>query len=109
MAVVKDLTVAVPSIEGGKVVEWEVGMTYTNGVSGDAQYYVSDFTTVVQSGDDTYGFGLSAESAWNTRAQLLDLCPIEHWDVVFASQVESVFNPPVVPVPDESYVIPSEE
>lgn len=109
MAVTKELTVAVPSLENGKVVEWEVGMTYTNGVSGDAQYYVSEFTNIVMSDDDTYGFGLSAESAWNTQAQLLALCPIEHWDVVFASQVESVFNPPPQPEPDTSYVIPTSE
>ena len=57
--------------------------------------------------DDTYGFGLSAESAWNTLAQLLALRPIEHWDVVFASQVGPVFNPPDPPEPDTSYVIPT--
>jgi hypothetical protein len=109
MAVTKELTTAIPSLSGGKVVEWEVGMTYTNGVSGDAQYYVSEFTNGVMSNDDTYGFGLSAESAWNTQAQLLALCPIAMWDAVFASQVESVFNPPVQPVPDNSYVIPTKE
>ena len=109
MAVTKELTSAIPSLENGKVVEWEVGMTYTNGVSGDDQYYVSEFTNNVMSDDDTYGFGLSAESNWNTQAQLLALCPIENWDAVFASQVESVFNPPVQPEPDKSYVIPTAE
>tara|TARA_R100000951_G_C2603725_1_gene168964 strand:- start:608 stop:937 length:330 start_codon:yes stop_codon:yes gene_type:complete len=109
MAVTKELTSAIPSLENGKVVEWEVGMTYTNGVSGDDQYYVSEFTNNVMSDDDTYGFGLSAESNWNTQAQLLALCPIENWDAVFASQVESVFNPPVQPEPDTSYVIPTAE
>jgi len=38
MAVTKELTSAVPSVSGGKVVEWLVGMTYTNGVSGDDEY-----------------------------------------------------------------------
>ena len=38
MAVTKVITKAVPSLKGGKVVEWEVGVTYTNGVSGDEQY-----------------------------------------------------------------------
>ena len=109
MAVTKELTRAVPSLENGKVVEWEVDVTYTNGVSGDDQYYVTNFGTNVSSDDETYGFGLSAETAWNTRSQLLALCPITHWDIVFASQVESVFNPPVLPVPDDSYVIPSED
>ena len=107
MAVTKELTKAVPSLENGKVVEWEVGMTYTNGVSGDDQYYVFEFDNTVMKDDDTYGFGLSAESAWNTKAQLLALCPIEDWDVVFASQIESIFNPPAEPVPDTSYVIPT--
>lgn len=107
MAVVKELTLAIPSLKDGKVVEWEVGMTYTNGVSGDDQYYVSEFSNTVMSSDDTYGFGLSAESAWNTKAQLLELCQIEHWDMLFASQVESVFNPPTQPEPDTSYVIPT--
>jgi len=109
MAVTKELTAAIPSLSGGKVVEWEVGMTYTNGVSGDDQYYISEFTNSPNYDDDTWGFGLSAESAWNTRAQLLALCPIAQWDAVFASQVESIFNPPVQPVPDPSYVIPSEK
>jgi hypothetical protein len=103
------LTVAIPSITDGNVVEWEVGVTYTNGVSGDDQYYVSEFTTNVMSDDDSFGFGLSAESAWNTQSQLFALCPIENWDAIFASQVESVFNPTVQPVPDTSYVIPAED
>lgn len=107
MAVTKELILAIPSIEDGNVVEWEIGMTYTNGVSGDDQYYVSEFSNFIIGSDDTFGFGLSAESAWNTQSQLLNLCPVAHWDDVFASQVESVFNPPVQPEPDDSYVIPS--
>ncbi len=109
MAVTKKLTSAVPYISGGVVIKWDIGMTYTNGVSGDAQYYVTDFGTDVNSTDDTFGFGLSAESAWNTQAQLIELCPVDFWDKVFSSQIESVFNPPEKPEPDTSYVIPSEE
>tara|TARA_R110002167_G_scaffold72322_1_gene203519 strand:- start:3370 stop:3699 length:330 start_codon:yes stop_codon:yes gene_type:complete len=108
MAVTKELTSAVPSVSGGKVVEWEVGMTYTNGVSGDAQYYVYYYFNTIQSDDDTYGFGLSAESDWSTRAQLLELCPVSTWDDAFEAQVQSMFNPPARPVPDPSYVIPLE-
>lgn len=107
MAVTKEVTTAVPSISGGKVVSWEVGITYTNGVSGDEQYYTYDYFNNVQSDDDTYGFGLSAESDWNTQSQLLALCPVTSWDSMFESQLEYIFNPPVVPVPDTSYVIPS--
>ena len=44
MAVTKEITKAVPSLKDGKVVEWEVGMTYTNGVSADEQYYVYDYS-----------------------------------------------------------------
>ena len=109
MAVTKELTSAVPSVSGGKVVEWEIGMTYTNGVSGDEQYYVYDYFNTVQSDDDTYGFGLSAESDWSTRGQLLALCPVSTWDVAFEAQVEYIFNPPIKPEPDNSYVIPSED
>lgn len=107
MAVTKELTTAVPSLSGGKVVAWEVGMTYTNGVSGDAQYYAYDYFNNVHYNDDTFGFGLSAESAWNTQSQLLALCPVTMWDSMFESQLEYIFNPPAVPVPDTSYVIPS--
>ena len=109
MAVTKELTSAVPSLSGGKVVEWEVSMTYTNGVSGDEKYYVYDYVTSPQSSDPTHGFGLSAESAWNTRAQLLDLCAISIWDDAFQAQLQYVFNEPIVPQPDPSYVIPSED
>ena len=109
MAVTKELTSAVPSLSGGKVVEWLVGMTYTNGVSGDEKYYVYDYFNNPQSSDPTHGFGLSAESAWNTRAQLLDLCPISIWDDAFQTQLEYVFNEPIVPQPDPTYVIPSED
>ena len=109
MAVTKQITKAVPSIKDGKVVEWEVGMTYTNGVSGDEQYYVYDYTDNVFSDDETYGFGLSAESAWNTQAQLLALCPVNTWDDAFEAQIQYIFNPPIVPEPDSSYVIPSAE
>ena len=106
MAVTKELTSAVPSLKDGKVVEWEVGMTYTNGVSGDEQYYSYDYISNIFSDDETYGFGLSAESAWSTQAQLLALCPISIWDDSFEAQLQYVFNPPIVPEPDTSYVIP---
>ena len=106
MAVTKELTSAVPFISGGNVVEWEVGMTYTNGVSGDEQYYTYDYFNNVSNNDDTYGFGLSAESDWNTQSQLLALCPVSEWDDLFEAQVQFVFNPPIKPEPDTSYVIP---
>ena len=106
MAVTKELTSAIPSLSGGKVVSWEVGLTYTNGVSGDERYYTYDYFNNVQSDDDTYGFGLSAESDWNTQSQLLALCPVSEWDEMFQAQVNYVFNPPIKPEPDTSYTIP---
>ena len=109
MAVTKELTSAVPSLSGGKVVEWLVGMTYTNGVSGDDEYYVYDYFNNPQSNDPAHGFGLSAESAWNTRAQLLELCTVSIWDDAFQAQLQYVFNEPPSPQPDPSYVIPSED
>ena len=109
MAVTKKITKAIPSLKDGKVVDWEVGMTYTNGVSADEQYYVYDYSSTVFNDDDTYGFGLSAESAWNTQVQLLALCPISVWDAAFEAQLQYVFNEPPSPQPDPSYVIPSED
>ena len=48
-----------------------------------------------------------AKADW-TKSQLEALCPVSQWDVVFASQVDSVITNPVVPpVPDTAYSIPS--
>ena len=113
MAVTTVFDTAVPFISGGKVVEWELGMTYTNSTSGSSTFYQSEFSTTIQSSAVT---GLSSdftpkkESLW-TRAQLLTLMSPTTglWNTVFASQVDSVItNPPVNPVPDNSYVIPDE-
>tara|TARA_R100001594_G_C3973644_1_gene248390 strand:+ start:153 stop:476 length:324 start_codon:yes stop_codon:yes gene_type:complete len=106
MAVTKTFDTAVPYISGGKVVEWDLGSTYVNGVSGTPQYYVSEFSTTLNA--DNGDFTPKAEASW-TRAQLEALLPTSQWDQVFASQVESVItNPPNRPVPDNSYVIPDE-
>ena len=109
MAIIKELTKAVPYLSGGVITDWEVTMTYTYGISSDEQYYVSEYTNMVSHDDDTYGFGLSAESDWNTRAQLLAICPIANWDLIFESQVDSIFNPVIQPTPDDSYVLPTED
>ena len=106
MAITKTFDTAVPYISGGKVVEWELGSTYVNGVSGTPQYYVTQFSTNLNA--DNGDFTQKAEASW-TRAQLEALLPTSQWDQVFASQVESVItNPPSRPVPDNSYVIPDE-
>ncbi len=106
MAITKTFDTAVPYISGGKVVEWQLGSTYVNGVSGTPQYYVSEFSATLNA--DNGDFTPKAEASW-TRAQLEALLPTSQWDQVFASQVESVItNPPSRPVPDNSYVIPDE-
>ena len=106
MAVTKTFDTAVPYISGGKVVEWQLGSTYVNGVSGTPQYYVTEFSTTLNA--DNGDFTPKAEGSW-TRAQLEALLPTSQWNAVFASQVDSVItNPPDRPVPDNSYVIPDE-
>ena len=112
MAVTKTLTKAIPSEKNSKVEEWDLEMTYENDSQGDATYYKSTFSTsVIATYDDPQGnevsnFTAKAKADW-TKSQIEALCPISHWDDVFASQVDSVItNPPNNPVPDNSYVIP---
>ena len=105
MAVTKTLTKAIPFEKNSKVEEWDLQMTYENDSEGDATYYTSTFSarSVAADGD----FTAKAKADW-TKAQLEALCPTSKWDVVFASQVDSVITNPVVnPVPDTSYTIPS--
>ena len=108
MAVTKTLTKAVPGEKNSKVEEWNLEMTYENDSEGDATYYTSTFReyVVATESDGTANFTAKAKADW-TKSQLEALCPISHWDDVFASQVDSVITNPVVPpVPDESYSIP---
>ena len=106
MAITKTFDTAVPYISAGKVVEWQLGSTYVNGVSGTPQYYVTEFSTTLNANNGD--FTPKKEASW-TRAQLEALLPTSQWDQVFASQVDSVItNPPDRPVPDNNYVIPDE-
>ena len=111
MAVTTQFNHAIPFLSGGKVVEWELGMTYTNSTSGSATFYQTEFSTNIQSSAVTglsSDFTPKAEASW-TRPQLITLMTTVSglWDQVFASQVASVItNPPVTPTPDNSYVIP---
>ena len=105
MAVTKTLTRAVPSEKNSKVEEWNLEMTYENDSEGDATYYTSTFSTqlIAANGD----FTAKAKADW-TKSQIEALAPTSQWDVIFASQVDSVITNPVVnPVPDTSYTIPS--
>ena len=105
MAVTKTLTKAIPSEKSSKAQEWDLEMTYENDSEGDATYYKSVFshTAIAADGD----FTKAAKGSFNLAA-LTAMCPVSHWDTVFASQVDSVStNPPSNPVPDQDISVPS--
>ena len=113
MAIKKTLIAAVPASEGGKVTQWMLTMKYEQGTEGQADYYTNDKTVIIQAtetGPDdstTTNFTAKAEGDW-TKKELEDLCPTAQWDVVFASQYDSVItNPTVNPEPNNEFVIPS--
>ena len=117
MAVKKTLTSATPFVEDGKVVRWSLTMRYEQGTEGKADYYKSDKQTTIEAsvskpdpdGKDitTTNFTPKAEGDW-TKKELEDLCPTAQWDVVFASQYDSVItNPKIEPVPNTEFAIPS--
>ena len=105
MAVTKTMTKAIPHEKSSKAQEWHLEMKYENDSEGDATYYTSTFThrAVAADGDFT-----AAAKGTFSLADLTALCPVSHWDTVFASQVDSVITNPVVnPTPDTSFSVPS--
>ncbi len=110
MAVSKDLTKAVPyENSSSKVEKWDLEYTYENDSEGDATYYKSVFSVSVDQKDSDGNdvFTLQAKGSFS-KADLVALCPVSHWDTVFASQVDSVITNPVVnPTPDQAFSIPS--
>ena len=110
MAVTKTLTGAIPYNKSSKVQKWDFTMKYEEGAN--ATYYTSSFSTSIPAsetlpdGSTQTNFTPKAEASW-TLAELTALCPISQWDTVFASQYASMIPPPVNPVPDPDYVIPS--
>ena len=105
MAVTKKLTKSIPHVKSSKAEMWDLEMTYENDSEGDATYYKSVFshTAVAADGD----FTKAAKSSFNLPA-LTAMCPTSHWDVVFASQVDSVITNPATPaVPDNDFAVPS--
>ena len=116
MSVTKTLNVAVPYIEDGKVVKWQLGMKYEQGTEGQADYYTSNKNIFLDASETRPGldgditvnnFTPKAEADW-TKSDLEALCPTAKWDAIFASQSDSVItNPSKDPVPNDSYVIPS--
>ena len=113
MAVTKKLVKTIPYVKSSKVEKWHMEMQYENDSEGDATYYTSTFVVDVNASDtDASGnainnFTKAAKSSFS-NADLVALCPVSSWYVVFASQVDSVItNPPNDPVPDESFSVPS--
>lgn len=110
MAVSKTITKCVPYVNSSsKVDKWTIEMKYENDNEGDSTYYTSNFNTTVNQLDDdgNANYTLKAKSSW-TNANLVAICPVSEWDVVFASQVDSVItNPPVESTPDQAFNVPS--
>jgi len=110
MAVTKAITKCVPYVNSSsKVDKWDIEMTYKNDSEGDSTYYTSTFNTTVPQLDDdgNANFTLKAKGSWS-NANLVAICPVSEWDVVFASQVDSVItNPPAVSIPDNNFNVPS--
>jgi hypothetical protein len=105
MAVTKAMTKAIPSEKSSKAQEWNLEMKYENNSEGDATYYTSTFSHTARAADGD--FTAAAKGSFNLAA-LTALCPVSHWDAVFASQVASVITSPVVPpVPDTAFAVPS--
>ena len=110
MAVTKAITKCTPyENSSSKVDKWEISMKYENGSEGDSTYYTSTFNTTVNQLDDdgNANFTLKAKGSWS-NANLVAICPVSQWDIVFASQVDSVItNPPVESTPDSAFNVPS--
>ena len=114
MAVTKTIVKCTPYINSNsKVDQWDIEMTYENDSEGDATYYKSKFSTTVNQKDTdaednvTTNFALKAKGSWS-NSDLVALCPVSQWDIVFASQVDSVItNPPAESTPDQTFSVPS--
>ena len=110
MAVTKTITSCIPYVNSNsKVDKWDITMKYENDNKGDSTYYTSDFSKTISQLDDdgNANFTLKAKSSW-TNANLVAICPVSHWDTVFASQVDSVItNPPTISTPDNDFNVPS--
>ena len=115
MAVSKAIVKCVPFVNSSsKVDKWDITMKYENDSEGDATYYTSEFNTQVNQKDyDSEGnvtstnFALKGKGSWS-NADLVAICPVSHWDTVFAQQVDSVItNPPAVSTADNDFNVPS--
>ena len=110
MAVTKTLVKTIPHVKSSKVEKWHLEMQYENDSEGDATYYTSTFNADVEATDPASGATNFTKAAKGTfsLADLTALCPVSHWDTIFASQVDSVItNPPVESIPDQAFSVPS--
>ena len=116
MAITRTLVEATPYENTSNEIErWSLGMTYSQGTEGNADYYESSFQTSVEAENtDLDGTVVATnfteldKAAWSL-ADLKALCPTSQWDAVFDSQYDSVItNPPEVCVPDYEFEIPAE-
>jgi hypothetical protein len=114
MAVTKAIISCTPYVNSSsKVDKWDIEMKYENDNEGDSTYYTSTFNITVNQtdtnpdGSTTTNFTLKAKGSWS-NADLVAICPVSHWDTVFASQVDSVItNPPTESTPDQAFSVPS--
>ena len=115
MAVTKTIISCTPYVNSSsKVDKWDIVMKYENGSEGDSTYYTTEFRVSVNqkdvnsvTGAETTNFTLKAKGSWS-NADLVALCPVSHWDTVFASQVDSIItNPPAQSTPDQAFSVPS--
>jgi hypothetical protein len=113
MAIKKTLIRAVPSNEDGKVVIWSLTMKYEQGTEGKDDYYSNEKVATVHATETnpdestTTNFTAKAEGDW-TKKELEDLCPTATWDVIFASQYDSIItNPAKEAVSNNEFVLPS--
>jgi|TARA_R110000796_G_scaffold116345_1_gene228838 hypothetical protein len=106
MAITKAITKCIPYVNSSnKVDKWHIEMTYENDSEGDATYYKSVFRRVVNQAEN--GFTLKAKNSWS-NADLVAICPVSQWDIVFDSQVDStITNPAAESIKDEAFNIPS--
>ena len=123
MAITKTLIEAIPTENSSNEVEhWDLKMKYSQGTEGQADYFESTYAHRVHAtepvlassveGENTYtttnNFTELNKNAW-TLAELTALCPISHWDAVFASQYESVITSPRARgTADTGFTIPTE-
>ena len=132
MAITKTLIKAMPRENSSNEVErWSLTMLYKQGDTSidpeteetiyAANYYENRYSTEVHAtesvfassneGVNTYttttNFTELDKTAWSL-AELTALCPTTQWDVVFASQYDSVITSPRVRgTPDEDFDIPT--